>query len=122
EAKNWLNNDYPKIVERMKGVFGTGRVSEGFAPPNSAQKGTKTADAESRLQKCADVLVTIEDNETRWKEATSNEERAERLIASTRARLKSRENALFVYNRDRYSDLPSHESIKQLSFDNNKTP
>lgn len=122
EASNWLNDDYPKIVERMKGVFGTGRVLEGFAPPSYAQKGTKTADAESRLQKCDSVLATIKDNETRWKEATSVESRTDRFIASTRARLTCRENSLFVYDSDRYADFPSYESIKQLSFDNDKVP
>jgi hypothetical protein len=122
EAKNWLNIAYPKIVERMKGVFGSGRVSEGFAPPNSSQVGTKTSNAQMRLQACADALVKLEDNETRWNDATTPEERIERFIASTRARLECRRNALFVYDDDRYSELPTYESIKQLSFDNDKAP
>lgn len=122
EARNWLNGEYPKIVERMKEVFSSGPVTARFAPPDAAQKGTKTVDAEAKLQKCADVLVTIEDNETRWREATSRDERTERFVASTRARLLCRKNALYVYNRDRYGDLPSYDSIKQLSFENDSTP
>ena len=122
EAKNWMHNDYPKIVDRMKGVFGSGRVSEGFAPPDAAQKGTKTADAEDRLQKCANGLVDLQDNETRWKEATTAEERAQRFVASVRARLECRDNATFVYDRDDYQQLHFDDSTKQLSFDNDKSP
>jgi hypothetical protein len=122
EANNWLKQDYPKIVERMKGVFGVGRISESFAPSNAPQKGTKTTTAEESLKQSAASLTLIDDKETRWRNLEGDDEKAESFKEVFRARLESKAKSEAVFNRKKYDKEQDLDSIKQLNLDDENAP
>lgn len=122
EANNWLNQDYPQIVERMKTVFGVGRISESFAPRSAAQKGTKTTRAEDSLRQSAASLTLIEDKETRWKNLNNDDEKSQSFKTVFRARLESKDKSETVFNRNDYEKEQDLDSIKQLNLDDENAP
>ncbi|MDP1563437.1 MAG: hypothetical protein Q8M16_18810 [Pirellulaceae bacterium] len=122
EANNWLRQEYPQIVERMKTVFGVGRISESFAPTNAAQRGTKTTRAEESLKQSAASLTLIDDKETRWKNLAGDDEKGETFRKVFRARLDSKEKSEAVFNRKLYEKEQDLDSIKQLNLDDEHAP
>lgn len=122
EANNWLRQEYPQIVERMKSVFGVGRISESFAPTNAAQRGTKTTRAEESLKHSAASLTLIDDKETRWKNLAGDDEKGETFRKVYRARLDSKEKSEAVFTRKLYEKEQDLDTIKQLNLDDESVP
>lgn len=122
-ATLWLNGEYPKIVERMKSVFGEGKISDWFAPATSAKKGTKTTTAEESLRQSATSLTLIKDQEERWSNLLDEDQKVEAFKKLFRARLECREKSEFVFVKREYERLTDwDESIKQLNLDGEDTP
>jgi len=122
EANNWLNQDYPQIIVRMKTVFGAGRIAESFAPPTASEKGTKTTKAEESLKQSAASLTLIDDKETRWKNLSTDDEKCESFEKVFRARLESKEKSEAVFDRNGYEKEQDLDSIKQLNLDDENAP
>jgi hypothetical protein len=122
EASNWLTNDYPQIVQRMKTVFGESRISSGFAPSTAQPKGTKTIKAEENLAQSNRSLTLIEDQETRWKDLDGDDQKIASFRKICGARLECKEKTVAVYHRDSYSKDQDPDSLKQLNLDDEKTP
>ncbi|MEZ6152874.1 MAG: hypothetical protein R3C09_22475 [Pirellulaceae bacterium] len=123
EAKNWLSRDYPQIVERMKTVFGAGKIADWFAPPTSAQKGTKTTTAEESLRQSANALTLIKDQEERWKNLGSEEQKSAAFKKLFQSRLDCRQKSEFVFEKGGYERQAQwDESIKQLNLASDETP
>ena len=87
EAKNWLNDDYPIIVEKMKAVFGEGKVVDYFAPLTAIRPGTKTRDAKQRLDDAEASLNGLEVAESAWKDAKQPAEQQAKFIECSKRRL-----------------------------------
>ena len=120
EATNWLQQDYPEIVERMKAVFDSGRVTGSFAPSTAVQKGTKTTKAEENLRQSSIKLTLINDKETRWTSLAADHEKAAAFGKIFQARIDSIKSSNFVYDRDQYSKLTWDDSVKQLNLEDDE--
>lgn len=122
EAKNWLADDYPKIVEKMKAVFGEGKVVDYFAGLTAARPGTKTRDAKQRLDDAETSLNALDGAESSWKNALEPADRQAKFIECSRKRLDSRRNIGFVYHRDSYVALQRDDTLRMLNFENDAEP
>ena len=123
EATIWLNGEYSGIFERMKSVFGAGKISDWFAPATSAQKGTKTTTAEESLRQSAISLTLIKDQEERWTSLPDEDQKVGSFKKVFRARLECREKSESVFVKREYERLTEwDESIKQLNLDADETP
>ena len=122
EARNWLNDNYPAIVEKMKAVFGEGKVVDYFAPLTAIRPGTKTRDAKQRLDDAEASLNGLDVAESAWKDAKQSMEHQAKFIECSKRRLQSRRNISFVYRADGYSELQHDDSLKMLNFENDLEP
>lgn len=116
EATNWLNKDYPKIVDNMEVVFGEGKVRDYFAPLSAAKPGSKTIDAKNRLQKAAQLLDELD-----VVEATFNPD-VNKIALGARLRTNAREVIRYVYDNGEYQRQASDENVKTLNFEDDTRP
>lgn len=130
EADNWLKREYPKIVEKMKDVFGEGRVRDSFEPLNNPatgakniKPGTKTNNAKAKLDTARENLAALEDLErNRFPAVKDLDDRAALLTIAARHRLAILESVDWVYDWDEYEKLNADENIKTLNFDDDTEP
>jgi hypothetical protein len=122
EARNWLDDDYPKIVERMKSVFGPGKVGEYFAPLTESTPGTKTLQAKAQLNAAQNCLQELAAAEPRWQSAETDDVKRELFISCARCRLQSLENTQHVFEAGDYERLAYDDSIRTLNFENDEVP
>jgi hypothetical protein len=122
EATNWLTDDYAKIVEKMKAVFGEGKVTDYFAALSSPKPGTKTRDAQQRLEDALKCLEDLDVTETTWKEAKTPDAQQAKFVECSKKRLDARRKIDFVYQSDRYKGLYRDETLKTLNFENDSEP
>ncbi|MFV2067114.1 MAG: hypothetical protein ACC645_09055, partial [Pirellulales bacterium] len=122
EARNWLNDDYPTIVQRMKQVFGVGKVSEYFAPLDASHPGTKTLLAKEKLDYAQTCQAALDVAEPSWKDAETVEDRVAKFTTCARNRLISERNITHVYRADDCNRLVHDENIRTLNFENDAVP
>jgi hypothetical protein len=122
EATNWLGDEYPKIVEEMKAVFGEGKVTDYFAPMTALRPGTKTRDAQQMLDHAEHDLSGLEVTESAWRDAKGLAERQMKFVECAWKRLKSREYIRFVYEADGYHALQHDDTLRMLNFENDQEP
>jgi hypothetical protein len=120
EANNWLDDEYPKIVEKMKAVFGEGKVTDYFAPV--PRPGTKTRDARQRLDEVETCLNILDIAETTWKDAQHPDDRQAKFIECSKKRLKAQRKIAFVYSADKYKTLRHDDAVRMLNFENDVEP
>ncbi|HVA48998.1 MAG TPA: hypothetical protein VNH11_21730 [Pirellulales bacterium] len=122
EARNWLNDEYPKIVKRMKSVFGPGKVGEYFAPLGESTPGTKTLLAKEQLDIAQSCLSRLAAAEPSWNDAQSEAEKRDLFVDCARSRLAAREKTEHVYSADEYKRLTYDDSIRTLNFEADGVP
>ncbi|MBD2198564.1 MULTISPECIES: hypothetical protein [Calothrix] len=123
EAENWLQNDYPKIVQDMELVFGEGKVRDFFAPLNSSYIGSKTRQAKAKIAEAKKSLSALEADEiNQYSHATDFENQQNILITAAKHRLSLLQNISSVYLRDEYESLQSDYNIKTLNFEDDSKP
>jgi hypothetical protein len=122
EANNWLDDEYPAIVEKMKAVFGEGKVVDYFAPLGAPRPGTKTRDARQKLDDAEANLNGLDIAEASWKDANAPPEQSAKFIECSSRRLQSRHKIGFVYQADSYDELKHDDSLKMLNFENDLEP
>ncbi|MDH3639577.1 MAG: hypothetical protein OES09_14115, partial [Gammaproteobacteria bacterium] len=122
EAQNWLSDPYPRIVDRMKQVFGEGKVQDYFAPMSDARPGTKTRDAKQRLDSAATCIRDLDVSETSWKEARDDDAQLTKFVECSQKRLQAMEGTQFVFEADAYHQLQRDDSMRQLNFENDDQP
>lgn len=120
EATNWLNDEYPQIVEKIKAVFGEGKVVDYFAPLGTTQPGTKTRDAKQKLDNTLASLNGLDVAESAWKDALEPADRQAKFIECARRRLDAQRNIKFVYLADDFQALQRDDSLKMLNFENDQ--
>jgi hypothetical protein len=120
EANNWLDAEYPKIVEKMKDVFGEGKVTDYFAP--MPRPGTKTRDARQRLEDAETCLNALDIAETTWKNAQQPDDLEAKFIECSKKRLEAQRKIDFVYNTDSYRKLRHDDTLRMLNFENDVEP
>ena len=120
EAQNWLADDYPKIVEKMKGVFGEGKVTDYFAPIGAARPGTKSQDAKQKLDEAKALLDSLDVAETSWKGAKEPDAQQAKFIECSRMRLQATRRIGYVYDADSYRKLQHDDTTRALNFENDK--
>jgi hypothetical protein len=118
EANNWLEAEYPKIVEKMKAVFGEGKVTDYFAP--MPRPGTKTRDARQRLEGAETCLNILDIAETTWKDAQQPVDQQAKFIECSKKRLEAQRNIAFVYSADKYKTLRPDDTWPSLNFENDE--
>jgi hypothetical protein len=122
EAKLWLADDYPQIVEKMKGVFGEGKVTEYFAPLDAVPSGTKTVVAQKELADAEAGLNVLDMAETTWRTATGADARQAKFVECSRARLNACRDVARVYEADKYRKLQRDDTLRMLNFENDREP
>lgn len=122
EAKNWLADDFPQIVEKMKGVFGEGKVTEYFAPLDAVPSGTKTVVAQKELADAEAALNLLDVAETTWRTATDPDARQAKFVECSRARLNASRDVARVYDADKYGKLQRDDTLRMLNFENDREP
>ena len=122
EANNWLADEYPQIVEKMKAVFGEGKVTDYFAPMQAPRPGTKTRDARQRLEDAETCLNALDIAETTWKDAQQPDNRQAKFIECSKKRLKAQQKIAFVYSADSYKVLRHDDTVRMLNFENDVEP
>ncbi len=122
EANNWLGDEYPTIVEKMKAVFGEGKVVDYFAPLGAPRPGTKTRDAKQKLDDADASLNGLDIAESAWKDANAPPEHQAKFIECSNRRLQSRRKISFVYRDEGYGELQHDDSLKMLNFENDLEP
>lgn len=122
EARNWLQNDYPKIVLSMESVFGEGKVGEFFGPLGGAQVGSKTRNANGKLAEAQKLLDDLEIAESSEYERAKDEERKRILIECARRRLAILDKVKQVYFKTEYDQLKEDKNSKTLSFEDDSEP
>jgi len=120
EASNWLADEYPQIVEKMKDVFGEGKVTDYFAP--MPRPGTKTRDARQRLEDAETCLNILDIAETTWKNAQQPDDRQAKFIECSKKRLEAQRNITFVYSADGHKTLRHDDTLRMLNFENDVEP
>ena len=120
EANNWLDDEYPQIVEKMKAVFGEGKVVDYFAPLGTPHPGTKTRDAKQKLDNSVASLNGLDVAESAWKDALEPADRQAKFIECARRRLDAQRNIKFVYLADDFQALQRDDSLKMLNFENDQ--
>jgi hypothetical protein len=116
EANNWLDDEYPKIVEKMKDVFGEGKVTDYFAP--MPRPGTKTRDARQRLEDAETCLNALDIAETTWKDSKQSDDYQAKFIECSKKRLEAQRKIAFVYSVDGYKTLRHDDTLRMLNFEN----
>ncbi|NLX97799.1 MAG: hypothetical protein GXY83_16670 [Rhodopirellula sp.] len=122
EAKNWLDDEYPNIVEKMKAVFGEGKVVDYFAPLTAMRPGTKTRDAKQMLDNAEIGVNGLDVTESAWKDAKEPADRRLKFVECAWKRLASRQYIGFVYNADGYRALQRDDTLRMLNFENDQEP
>uniref|UniRef100_B8HZR9 Uncharacterized protein n=1 Tax=Cyanothece sp. (strain PCC 7425 / ATCC 29141) TaxID=395961 RepID=B8HZR9_CYAP4 len=120
EADNWLKNDYPKIVtEKMALVFGEDKVFDYFAPRGGAAKvGSKTSNAEGRLNQARDYLSALETAEANYTSSPNEDQ----LLESAKQRADLLNAVSYVYLDKDYKQLTNDENVRTLSFEDESVP
>ncbi|WP_414569520.1 hypothetical protein [Nostoc sp. CCY 9925] len=122
EAENWLQNDYPQIVQKMESVYGEGKVSEYFSL-NSYRVGSKTRQAKAKIEEAKKSLSALEAAEiNQYSHVTDFENQQNILITAAKHRLSLLQNISSVYLRDEYESLQSDYNIKTLNFEDDSKP
>ncbi|MBD2487168.1 hypothetical protein [Aulosira sp. FACHB-615] len=123
EAENWLQNDYPKIVQDMEKVFGEGKVRDFFAPLNSPYIGSKTRQAKAKIEEAKNYLSALKAAEiNKYLNTADSENQQNILITAAKSRLSLLKNISFVYLRDEYERIQSDYNIKTLNFEDDSKP
>ena len=122
EANNWLADEYPQIVEKMKAVFGEGKVTDYFAPMQALRSGTKTRDARQRLEDAETCLHALDIAETTWNDAKQPDDQQAKFIECSKKRLEAQHNIAFVYSADSYKTLWHDDTVRMLNFENDGEP
>lgn len=118
EAENWLNADYPKIVERMKEVFG-----EEVRILFSDGTGTETRIAlDKGIRPAEYALVEIKKLEEDYPLRADINEQRSRLLASAKARLVLLQSIRSVYWKEDFSNLIVDVNPKTLVLKNGEEP
>jgi hypothetical protein len=118
EAQNWLAQDYPKAVQEMGVVFGTGVVQQYFGPV----QGTKTRKADELLSEARRVLELIEFEEgVQFLNTQDVEVQKEILIRSSSRRQLLTKSIDTVFRSDKYSEVQADENIKALNLSSELT-
>ena len=118
EAENWLNDDYPQIINDLASVFGEGKVRDYFDP----KKGTKTLTANAAIKDSKQYISKLETLEVNLDRSSSFDNQKSDLKYSAQIRLKLIQAVEKVYLRDRYQELNLHANIKTLNFEDDTKP
>ncbi|GAB4542685.1 MAG: hypothetical protein Tsb0014_35680 [Pleurocapsa sp.] len=118
EAENWLNDDYPQIINDLALVFGEGKVRDYFDP----KKGTKTLTAKSLIEDSKKHISKLETLEINLDRNSAIDTQRSILKQSARLRLELIQAVEKVYLRDRYKDLDFNENINTLNFEDDTQP
>ena len=118
EAENWLNDDYPQIINDLALVFGEGKVRDYFDP----KKGTKTLTAKAAIKDSKKYILELETLEVNLDRNSTFDNKKSDLIHSAKLRLELVQALEKVYLRDRYKELDFHENIKTLNFEDDTKP
>ncbi|MFN6531078.1 hypothetical protein [Nostoc sp. ChiSLP03a] len=122
EAENWLQNDYPKIVQDMQVVFGEGKVQDFFAPLGSKRVGTKTSTAQAAIKRAKDSLSALTAAEENQYTSIAVENQPTILLAAAKWRFSLLLDINSVYRRDDYNSMQVDENIKTLNFEDDSKP
>jgi hypothetical protein len=125
EAENWLQNDYPPIIQEMEVIFGEGKVQDFFAPLGSMRVGTKTSVAKAAIESAKKSLKDIKAAEENQYQATKPENLEDKqniLTATAIHRLSLVKNITSVYLRDEYNRIQSDDNVKTLNFEDDTKP
>src|SRR5262249_15995588 len=112
EANNWLADEYPQIVEKMKDVCGEGKVTDYFALIQALRPGTKTRDARQGLDEAETCLSALNIAETTWKDAQQPDDRQTKFVECSKKRLEVQRNIAFVYSADKYKTLRHDDTLR----------
>jgi len=125
EADNWLNGGgddcYPAIVQKLKGIYGEGRISDLFAPPLSASVGAMTSDAVDCLAKSKKDLAAIRQYEEIDLVRMKNlEEQTEIFKKSASHRCTLWDRAYYVYSKDSAKKIDTN--FKTVNLEDDRQP
>ena len=118
EAENWLQGEYPRIVEEMGVIFGPGKVGEYF----NRETGTQTRTARLKIKEAREEVEQLQAREGSLDSRITGEERKQVLIESARLRLSILKKASWVYDRDEYQQLTTDENVHTLNFEAGDVP
>ncbi|MBD1999298.1 hypothetical protein H6G00_22245 [Leptolyngbya sp. FACHB-541] len=119
EADNWLKNDYPKIVtEKMALVFGEDKVFDYFAPRGAAKVGSKTSNAEGRLNQARDYLSALETAGANHASSPNEDQ----LLESAKQRADLLDAVSYVYLDKDYKQITNDGNVRTLSFEDESVP
>jgi len=115
EAKNWLKEDYPQIIDDLQIVFGESKIRAEFDP----NTGSKTVDAKGEIIKSKKYISQLETLEVNLDPNSVSDKQKSDLKQSANLRREIIQALEKVYVRDHYNDIDFDENIKTLNFENN---
>ena len=102
-AKKWLDEDYPKIVQELSNLLGTGLINTWFKPST----GSKYLSAVQRLEDATRALDDLDALEANPPAEDDLATAQDWFTKATRLRLRVRELVERVFDKEKYDQLPA---------------